>query len=251
MAKWLLLLTLILTHACVTDDPLQTSQDIQFQTDLSEANDVVEADTKVPINGCNPGDTRCEEKILVGCNSLGVWVEHKVCKNACVDGHCTQCVPDQSRCSNGGVERCTKNGSHWEAKHECPHACINGACCDPKCGERHCGPDACGGQCGHCGPLEQCDSQGQCLCKVSCDGSQGCMWASSCPISKGCAIDKCGGYCGPCSEDHCLQECTKVGVKAAADFKCKPTESGIPTICALTADSQLRCVPLCFDSKAL
>jgi hypothetical protein len=209
---------------------------------------LTEPDEEKPTEGCPPGDTYCDENIMMGCNSLGLWVAHKDCEHACIDGNCTLCLPGQSKCTGTNVERCDQSGSHWEIVTQCRASCINGACCVPQCGGRECGPNTCGGQCGECGPLELCNGDGQCTCTKPCDGSSGSMWPSSCPISIGCAIDKCGGFCGACNDQSCSQHCTKVGMKSTPEFKCEPTPAGVPTNCALTPNQQMRCVPLCFKS---
>ena len=57
--------------------------------------------------------------------------------------------------------------------------------CLPRCEERYCGSDDCGGSCGNC-PSGRVCVVGQCICSPNC-------------ADRECGIDGCGGACGTCA----------------------------------------------------
>jgi hypothetical protein len=62
--------------------------------------------------------------------------------------------------------------------------------CLPRCQNRECGPDGCGGSCGECPGNDTCDtSTGQCVCQPKCGGKE-------------CGPNGCGGSCGECPDSH-------------------------------------------------
>ena len=80
--------------------------------------------------------------------------------------------------------------------------------CEPTCNGLHCGPDTCGG-----GGLDKC---GTCLAGKSCDSTGKCVDCAKNCDNKVCGSDGCGGECGnciyQCSPDQksciCVSDCT-------------------------------------------
>jgi formylglycine-generating enzyme len=109
--------------------------------------------------------------------------------------------------------------------------------CDPKCADKECGPDGCGGNCGACFGAATCLESGQCVCSqtastacwlnvvyyADCNGfyttkkqdcgadacnGGACVCAPQCS-GKQCGSDGCGGTCGSCGSNL---ECNASGV---------------------------------------
>ncbi len=82
--------------------------------------------------------------------------------------------------------------------------------CVPECGDKVCGTDGCGGECGFCDEADVCSEDGQCVCVPECDGIE-------------CGADGCGGTCGVCGEPEvceaglcvCVPDCN--GLECGAD----------------------------------
>ncbi len=92
---------------------------------------------------CQEGKCKCTPKC-----------EGKACGDDGCGGGCGNCQADQA-CKEG---KCECAGQVCKGKC-CPAGQVcnkKGACCDPKCGSKTCGPDACGGQCGKCAEGEKC-----------------------------------------------------------------------------------------------
>lgn len=125
------------------------------------------------------------------------------------DGRCMAGTQYGTVCSSGlgGLLDCGR-GFLCEARPQSPFgvgcACSNaddGVCpdttcssdpdcaaCTPQCGNRACGDNGCGGQCGTCDLGETCSNAGTCetICQPNCDPS----WE--------CGTDTCGNSCGTC-----------------------------------------------------
>ncbi len=170
---------------------------------------------------------------------------------SCSNGLCAELCQDE--CAEAGQQACFGQGFHlcgtfdaddcldWGPTIPCaPWApCADGECvCQPKCGEKECGGDGCGGSCGLCPQGTTC-SNGMCaeLCEDECapkgllsclgDGYRECGlydadlcldwsdWVPCAPnedcingaciclpfcIGKECGDDGCGGSCGTCDD---------------------------------------------------
>jgi hypothetical protein len=133
---------------------------------------------------CEPGETVClDELTLVTCLEDGTDFLSQPCgdslycdteTNICV---AWICQPDSQVCDDNTSKTCNPFGSGWAEEIDCGENdlyCVAGACteCDPQCGNKECGPDACGGTCGGCGMEEECMA-GYCLfvqCGETCEG---------------------------------------------------------------------------------
>lgn len=152
------------------------------------------------------------------------------------------CVPGADLvCCEGGVCLDRGCGAPLEAIAACPHGCEAGAClpCAPRCVDRDCGDDGCGGSCGECDGGAACvggvcaclsghrtgccpgvdgvdpgaaatlcrfDSCGGveavlATCPGGCDAAGGCLGCAPSCAGRECGDDGCGGVCGatPCA----------------------------------------------------
>lgn len=167
------------------------------------------------------------------------------------DGACT---PEVTLvCCDGGVCLDRGCGATREAVADCPHGCEGGAClpCAPRCAERECGDDGCGGSCGACDGGAACVG-GVCACLAG--HRVGC-----CPVDHGgdpvatlCRFDSCGGVeatlaaCpGGCAEDGaCLGCAPSCAGRECGDDGCGG-ECGVAACPAgaQCVDGQCACVP--------
>ncbi len=150
---------------------------------LREACDYAPFDPRSP---CTDG-TVCaqsemfEEKILRG----------GFCTNYCstqrcnlIGGNCTECNP--ARCAAP------------------PETCA------PRCENKECGADGCGGTCGSCAEGELCNYLGKCVipvpCPWACADGEVCFAGACCRpncANRECGTDGCGGFCGPVPTGSC------------------------------------------------
>lgn len=147
---------------------------------------------------CWEGIKLCEGAGVKTCEG-GVWSDVEPCaEGACVNGECTDCVPD---CDGAacGPDGCGGSCGACEGDG----ACEDGQCpCVPDCEDRVCGSDGCGGSCGFCDAGLAC-VDGGCDCAPACDGKE-------------CGPNGCGGECGICQGDF---ECTASGECAPAAYR--------------------------------
>ncbi len=133
---------------------------------------------------CEPGQSLCLDPLtLVTCWEDGTDFETLACGEGtfCDEATvlCTPwvCTPESKGCEGETAMTCDPFGSAWGDPVACDDdglVCSNGECiaCDPACGDRECGPDACGGSCGTCGDAKTCFA-GYCLaqsCPAPCNG---------------------------------------------------------------------------------
>lgn len=212
--------------------------------------------------GCLP---KCDGKAC-GDDGCGNVCGKCAAGQQCTDGVCSTdtsacgAVTETGECQQGGEIAMTCKGGKLlavvcdpakgfvcgfnEAKNK--YDCLK-AGCTPNCGDKNCGTDGCGGQCGQCKPDEQCNANGQCEIDGSC--------TPSC-TGKTCGPDGCGGQCGICDAGDTCQNGTCVdpsGCAPACTGKtcgpdgcggscgtCKPGESCNAGQCKLVA-----CTPNC------
>ena len=124
------------------------------------------------------------------------------CFSACINGATcgalTGKVPAEVKTVNDCLNVCSKK--KWDGGVN-----KDGGACKPQCGNRQCGPNGCGGQCGTCPTGKSCDTKGMCVtggCQPQCAGKQ-------------CGPNGCGGQCGTCStgkycnsSGQCVTSCT-------------------------------------------
>lgn len=169
----------------------------------------------------------------------------------CLNGFCEQCNPEVDDCSEAVDEGCGT----------CPgdcglctglQECINNLCCEPKCGERMCGPDPnnCGSLCGRCGHGYVCSADGYCepcddtctpgqYCTTDLTGTWQCQYAN-----EGCNTKLTPVACeNGCSDyiNDCMNSCPAIHGKCSApgSYKCFsdapqclfmcPTDPSIPS----------------------
>jgi hypothetical protein len=129
----------------------------------------------------------------------------------------------------------------------CPYGCVDGECrnCTPKCTNKTCGDDGCGGTCGLCEPGVVCET-GKCKCaaltrhycwqgSVATRNACGTVTASLKPCPYGCADGAClpcAPTCAPgaCGGDGCGGQCPGCadGLECVAG-KCEC--AGDPCVC--------------------
>ncbi len=87
--------------------------------------------------------------------------------------------------------------------------------CTPKCDNKICGPNGCGGNCGTCPEGKSCSPDGtSCNCVPACTG-------------KVCGPDGCGGNCGTCPAG---KSCSSDGTSCICDGACNGRHCG-PDAC--------------------
>lgn len=170
-ALWALLFLVACSGGDGVDPSLTQGTDGQGSLNGPQG-DAVSEDVSVgggdSVIACWEGIQLCEDNGVKTCVD-GVWSEVVPClEGACVNGICTDCVPD---CSGGSCG---------------PDGC-GGSCGEPDCEGRVCGSDGCGGSCGFCDAGLAC-SDGACSCATQCAGKE-------------CGPDGCGGECGLCQGD--------------------------------------------------
>lgn len=102
--------------------------------------DMHDASDPLAWNACTPGATRCVGQVFQRCVGQGEFgqpqsrdcaLDELVCSPT---AECTLCVPGATRCSEDelSVERCSADGSAWQAVEECDiaagHACVDARC---------------------------------------------------------------------------------------------------------------------------
>ena len=107
--------------------------------------------------------------------------------SGCVEGLCV-CTPkcDDRECGNDGC------GGSCGTCYDLPNSVCTpgGKCtCTPTCQDRECGTDGCQGDCGMCPSSHEGCEEGRCVCRDSCAGKQ-------------CGHNLCGDYCGKCEVGH-------------------------------------------------
>jgi len=127
---------------------------------------------------CEPGETTCLDMLsLITCPEDGTYVEVTPCGDGeyCDIDECIPwfCTPNSKSCDGHTALTCDEFGTEWGDPVDCEAkelVCANGECvdCDPACGDKDCGPDACGNVCGVCGASEECFS-GYCY-SMACQG---------------------------------------------------------------------------------
>jgi hypothetical protein len=142
---------------------------------------------------------------------------------------------------------CYCNADCFDNNNCCPDLCevcpddyyVSQACenCTPKCTNKECGADSCGGSCGTCGDNEVCNN-GVCDCVPDCSGKE-------------CGDDGCGNSCGPCGADEkctanqcvaCTPDCTG---KDCGDNGCDGTCGSCLGFDQCVNFKCIECVPKC------
>ncbi|MBM4355401.1 MAG: hypothetical protein FJ109_16715, partial [Deltaproteobacteria bacterium] len=95
---------------------------------------------------------------------------------------------------------------------------VGGELCVPKCGDKECGPDGCGGECGQCPAAAPECKGGYCTvpCSPDCEGKE-------------CGPDGCGGECGKCpaAAPYCVDSACSVDCTPDCEGKqCGPDGCG-------------------------
>ncbi len=109
-------------------------------------------------------------------------------------------------CSNGNSGKLVQDAATDAPRVE--DQADRGEVCSPECGDRVCGPDGCGGQCGQCEMIKEvCSAEGQCV-PAPCQSSLDCLSNLVC--------DKPSGECVICVGDEDCPEGTSCG----ADHEC-------------------------------
>ncbi len=146
---------------------------------------------------CEPGKVACVDELsVITCSADGTTFEVAPCPQATFcdagTGLCIPwvCTPDQPTCNGTVVQTCNSFGSAWVTGLDCAgtnQICSAGQCvnCDPACGGKQCGPDACGGVCGVCGKQQECLA-GFCV-DIACSGE--CVGKTSAAFQ--CGADFC------------------------------------------------------------
>ena len=117
------------------------------------------------------------------------------------------------------------------------------AVCTPKCDDKQCGDDGCGGSCGECANSRVCDG-GQCrVCTPACEGGQQ------------CGDDGCGGSCGTCASGQTCQlpegECVQVKDNSTCKGNCGSSrELGDGSLCSCSVKGCGKKIPCCPDTVA-
>jgi hypothetical protein len=166
------------------------------ETDCAENEEACSGGECKPVV-CEPGQTVCLDPLtLVTCGEEGTDFVPEPCGDGFYcDAEATACVPwvcvpGSKDCDGQTALTCDEFGSSWGDPVVCDEdgfVCVNGECveCDPACGDKECGPDACGGVCGICGETDECFS-GYCLlhqCPTPCTGKS--------PPALQCGLDLC------------------------------------------------------------
>lgn len=214
----------------VTDDTI--SLDIECKSECEKVGEkkCVKIDDKEYISECKDlNNDSCYE-----------WINIEFCKYGCSNAQCKPCEPDCNNkdCGDNGcggncgicnhppqnmckdsetlIEympngECIDNKCYYPYNEiKCQYGCKDNACqgCTPKCENKNCGPDGCGGVCPpSCSELQFCNPNGICECLyetcngVCCDIDAVCYQGACCIpdcFNKECGPDKCGGSCGNC-----------------------------------------------------
>ena len=146
---------------------------------------------------CDPGQPVCLDPLtLIICSETGTDFITEPCGDGffCDDASAACvgwiCIPETKACDGETALLCDEFGTGWGNPVECDAEglfCEAGECveCDPACGDRDCGPDACGGSCGTCGDPDSC-LVGYCVdqtCPTPCNGKT--------PEAFLCGLDVC------------------------------------------------------------
>ena len=162
-------------------------------------------DRTLPIVSCVPAAT-CDAGECVLPEGLWICAEDRLGDGQYCDCGCG--IPDPDcRIPEIPVVGCGDRGT----------CTPEGACqCTPECGDRLCGGDGCGGNCGTCAAALQCSPQGRCeACVPNCEGPEG---------LKECGTDGCGGNCGTCGDGL---ECGRGGLCVeACERQCDGKQCG-------------------------
>ena len=153
------------------------------ETDCSAVEEACSGGECKPVV-CEAGEPVCLDPLtLVTCSETGT----DFVSEPCGDGfYCDNantlclpwvCIPGSKGCDGETSLTCDEFGTAWGDAVECDDDglfCQEGECvaCDPACGNRNCGPDACGGTCGTCGAPDSCLA-GYCedqTCPTPCNG---------------------------------------------------------------------------------
>jgi hypothetical protein len=153
------------------------------ETDCADSDEACSGGECKPVV-CEPGIPVCLDPLtLVTCSETGTDFVTEPCGEGffCDDKSAAclgwVCAPESKGCDGETSLTCDEFGTEWGDPVECDAEglfCESGECveCDPACGDRECGPDACGGSCGNC------EAPGSCLvgycqnqtCPTPCNG---------------------------------------------------------------------------------
>ena len=115
---------------------------------------------------CEPGKINCLDPLsIVWCWEDGTGFDITACGDGhyCETGACVPwlCEPGSAVCDANISLTCNEYGNDMVDPVDCADdgmVCVAGQCqlCDPLCGDKQCGADACGGNCGDCGAVGEC-----------------------------------------------------------------------------------------------
>ena len=201
-----------------------------------------------------------------------------VCGQGCAMGsscRTNKCVPD-IRCGDG-IPDPTETCSSCPADQPCASGqkcTAAGMCCTPKCTNRVCGDDGCGGMCGACDANSTCSTDGKCIPKVGC-GINGCQTGENCAncphdcgcsgggvcyqeqcctkqcSDKQCGSDGCGGSCGSCGSGQACTAGQCVTKASCGDHTCQASEdcqscaADCPCLSGQACFNKACCTPTC------
>ncbi len=150
----------------------------------------------------------------LGCQDMiecatGCFKSGDQCFNLCTTG-ADQTSPEYAEFKN--VWSCVQKSCPAGSPNSCFKSALLGGCyqlylacisCTPKCANKECGPDGCGGACGDCGDAAECVN-GTCeaVCVPECAGKE-------------CGANGCDGQCGVCKPGY---ECSN----GLCQYICQP-----------------------------
>jgi hypothetical protein len=172
------------------------------------------------------GDNSCVEDCLVIGDSQAklLYIETL----ACLDEECTD---QPASCYQSAI-----HDACYSQYQACKEHCI------PRCDDKKCGGDGCGGQCGTCLPDQTC-VQGICqvICVPDCAG-------------KTCGDDGCGASCGTCEEDFsCIAGACEDDnpCKPKHTLQCKDGDLYWFDSCQQPQELAMECADSCEESKCV
>ena len=143
----------------------------------------------------------------------------------------------QASCGNGKCDRLSEDCGTCPADCGCKtkEVCFQGACCVPKCANRECGNNGCGGVCGSCDFVGACDeATGKCM------GRDVWSYNLGLPVYYTPAIDNNGIlYLGTgCAKDGTGDDCADDG--PAKLIALDPTKGDNPVVWSINMDTAIR-----------
>lgn len=125
---------------------------------------------------------------------------------------CGARVCGPSNCKGKSCGSCAA-GARCTAKGRCE--------CAPRCQDKDCGPDGCGGDCGQCSGASTCNQRGKC---VGCLSADDCASGQICTEAQTCCTPNCDGR--HCQGDGCGQTCACPNGTTCVNGACKCSGAG-------------------------